>query len=290
MSLKDKIDSGGFAVTTEMAPPKGVDFSHFVECARALRGRVDAVNVTDFQSSIMRASSLGAAKVLLENGLEPVMQITGRDRNRIAVQGELLSAAVLGIKNVLALTGDHPSVGDHPQAKAVFDLDSVTILKTAVTLMQGSDLAGNKLSGAPEFFLGASVTPFYDPVELQVFKLKKKLEAGARFFQTQAIYDLEDMRRFLKFTSGLNAKILIGVIPLKSAGMANFMNKNVPGIHVPGEIIDRMKKAENKGEEGLKIAAELINQVRDEGICDGVHIMAIGAEENVPRLLDMCGL
>lgn len=290
MSLKDKLQSGGFAVTAEMAPPKGVDFSHFIECAQALKGRVDAVNVTDFQSSVVRASSLGAAKILLENGLEPVMQITGRDRNRIGIQGELLSASALGIKNVLALTGDHPSVGDHPQAKAVFDLNSVTILKTATTLMNGTDLVGNQLSGAPEFFLGASVTPVYDPVELQVFKMKKKIQAGAKFFQTQAIYDIEDIKKFVELTKDLDAKILVGIIPLKSAGMANFMNKNVPGINVPQDIIDRMKKAEDKVQEGLKISAELINQIREEKICDGVHIMAIGAEENVPKLLDMCGL
>lgn len=290
MSLREKIQSGEFAVTAEMAPPKGVDFSHFIDCAQGVKGRVDAVNVTDFQSSVVRASSMGAAKVLLDHGLEPVMQITGRDRNRIAIQGELLSASVLGIKNVLALTGDHPSVGDHPQAKAVFDLDSVSILQTAMTLMRGTDMAGIELSGTPAFFLGASVTPFYDPVELQVFKMKKKMQAGAKFFQTQAVYDIEDMKRFLELTEDLDAKILVGIIPLKSAGMANFMNKNVPGIHVPSEIIERMKKAENKVQEGLHIAAELINQIREEKICDGVHIMAIGAEENVPKLLDMCGL
>jgi 5,10-methylenetetrahydrofolate reductase len=289
MGLKDKLEGGGFAITAEMAPPKGTDFERFRECARAVKGRVDAVNVTDFQSAVVRASSLGAAKILVDEGIEPVMQITGRDRNRIAIQGELLSAAALGIKNVLALTGDHPTFGDHPQAKGVYDLDSVNILQVASSLMNGKDLSGNELSGVPDFYLGASVTPLFDPVELQVLKMKKKIQAGAKFFQTQAVYDIEVLKKFMDLVKDLEAKVLVGVIPLKSPGMANYMNKNVPGIFVPDEIIDRMRKAENKVREGLNIAAEFINRVKEEKLCDGVHIMAIGAEENVPSLLDMCG-
>ncbi|MCR4430852.1 MAG: methylenetetrahydrofolate reductase [Tepidanaerobacteraceae bacterium] len=289
MGLAQKLQSGGFAVTTEMAPPKGADFSHFIQCAREVKGMVDAVNVTDFQSAVVRASSLGAAAILVQEGLEPVMQITGRDRNRIAIQGELLSAAALGIKNVLALTGDHPSVGDHPQAKGVFDMDSVNILQTAATLMAGKDLAGNPLDGTPDFFLGASVTPVYDPIELQVLKMKKKINAGARFFQTQAVYDIELFKKFLEAAKGIDAKILVGVIPLKSPGMANYMNKNVPGIYVPEEVIDRLRKSQDKTKEGLKIAAEFINEIVEQKLASGVHIMAIGAEENVPVLLEMCG-
>ncbi len=289
MGLREKIEIGNFAITAEMAPPKGIDFNHIRECARAVKGRVDAVNVTDFQSAVVRTSSLGGAKILLEEGLEPVMQITGRDRNRIAIQGELLSAAALGIKNVLALTGDHPSIGDHPEAKGVFDMDSVNILQTATKLADGEDLTGHELSGIPEYFLGASVTPLYDPVELQIMKMKKKIRAGAKFFQTQAVYDIDVIKSFMERIKDMNAKVLVGVIPLKSAGMARYMNNNVPGIHVPDEIIDRMKKAENKTQEGLNVAAEFINQIKQEKICDGVHIMAVGAEENVPKLLDMCG-
>ncbi|WP_422446138.1 methylenetetrahydrofolate reductase [Thermoanaerobacterium sp. DL9XJH110] len=289
MGLEDKLEGGGFAVTAEMAPPKGTDFERFRECARAVKGRVDAVNVTDFQSAVVRASSLGAAKILVDEGIEPVMQITGRDRNRIAIQGELLSAAALGIKNVLALTGDHPTFGDHPQAKGVYDLDSVNILQVASSLMDGKDLSGNELSGVPDFYLGASVTPLFDPVELQILKMKKKIQAGAKFFQTQAVYDIEVLKKFMDLVKDLEVKVLVGVIPLKSPGMANYMNKNVPGIFVPDEIIDRMRRAENKVREGLNIAAEFINRVKEEKLCDGVHIMAIGAEENVPSLLDMCG-
>lgn len=290
MGLQEKLNSGRFAVTCEMAPPKGVDTQKFRECARAVKGRVDAVNVTDFQSAVVRVSSLGASVILIEEGLEPVMQITGRDRNRIAIQGELLSAGALGIKNILALTGDHPVFGDHKTTKPVFELDSVNILQIASTLMEGKDFAGNPLNKAPEFFLGASVTPLFDPMELQVIKMQKKIKAGAKFFQTQAVYDVEVLKRFKEKIEGLNAKILVGVIPLKSPGMANYMNKNVPGIYVPDEIIERLKGAENKVKEGLKIAAEFINQVREERLCDGVHIMAIGAEENIPILLDMCNL
>jgi len=289
MGLKDKLQRGDFAITSEMAPPKGVDIGHFIKCARAIRGRVDAVNVTDFQSAVVRVSSLGACKLLLEEGIEPVLQITGRDRNRIAIQGELLSAGVFGIKNVLALTGDHPTVGDHPSAKAVYDFDSVNILQTASRLMDGVDLSGNELAGTPNYFLGASVTPLFDPVELQILKMKKKIHTGARFFQTQAVYDVEVLRDFMSKIKNMDTKVLVGVIPLKSAGMAKYMNNNVPGIRVPDEIIDRMKNAKDKTQEGLNIAKEFIKTVKEEKICAGVHIMAVGAEENVPVLLDMCG-
>ena len=226
-----------------------------------MKGRVDAVNVTDFQSAVVRTSSLGGAKILLEEGLEPVMQITGRDRNRIAVQGELLSAAALGIKNVLALTGDHPSIGDHPEAKGVFDMDSVNILQTATKLADGEDLTGHELSGIPEYFLGASVTPLYDPVELQIMKMKKN-PSRCEIFQTQAVYDIDVIKSFMDKIKDMDVKVLVGVIPLKSAGMARYMNNNVPGIRVPDEIIDRMKKAEDKTQEGLCIAAEFINQIK----------------------------
>lgn len=289
MNLKEKIERGDFVITAEMAPPKGIDFNHIRQCARAVKGRVDAVNVTDFQSAVVRASSLGGTKILLDEGLEPIMQITGRDRNRIAIQGELLSAAALGIKNVLALSGDHPSIGDHPEARGVFDMDSVNILQAATELMNGRDMNGHELSGIPQYFLGASVTPLYEPLELQVIKMKKKIQAGAKFFQTQAVYDIKVIKDFMEKIKNLDIKVIVGVIPLKSTGMAKYMNNNVPGIHVPDEIIDRMKKAEDKTREGLTIAAEFIRQIKEEKICDGVHIMAVGAEENVPALLDMCG-
>lgn len=288
--LKETLDRGGFAVTAEMAPPKGTDFSHLLECAKAIKGRVHGVNVTDFQSAVMRATSLVTCKLLKDEGLEPVLQITGRDRNRIAIQGELLSASVFGIKNVLSLTGDHTVVGDHPQARPVYDLDCIGILQAATILAGGKDMVGNELKGTPEFYLGASVTPRFDPLDVQLFKMEKKIKAGARFFQTQAVFDLETMREFREKTKGMDGKVLAGIIPLKSVGMARFMNNNVPGIHVPEDMIARIKGAEDKVKEGIQIAGEFIRQLREENLCDGVHIMAIGAEENVPAILDAAGL
>ncbi|MCC5909300.1 MAG: methylenetetrahydrofolate reductase [Clostridiaceae bacterium] len=290
--LKEVLERGEFGVTAEMAPPKGTDLSHLLECARLIKGRVHGVNVTDFQSAVLRATSLVTCKLLQDEGLEPILQLTGRDRNRIAIQGELLAAGVFGMENALALTGDHTVVGDHPQAKPVFDLDSVGILQAATTLMSGKDMTGHELQGTPNFFLGACVTPRFDPMEAQILKMEKKIKAGAKFFQTQAIYDLETMREFKEKTKHLDAKILAGIIPLKSAGMAKFMNNNVPGVFVPEDQIERIKNApkEERVQEGIKMAGELIRQLKEEGLCDGVHIMAIGAEENVPLILDAAGL
>ena len=290
--LQEALERGEFAVTAEMAPPKGTDLSHLLECAKMCVGRVHAANVTDFQSAVMRATSLATCKLLKDIGLEPVIQMTGRDRNRIAIEGEMLSAGVFGIPNLLALTGDHTSVGDHPQAKPVFDLDSVSILKTASTLNSGVDSVGLELQGKTDFYLGACVTPEYDPIDVQILKMKKKIAAGAKFFQTQAVYDIEHMRKFRELTKDLDCKILAGIVPLKSPGMAKFMTANVRGIFVPDDQIERLKAA-GKGnyvQEGIKMAGEFIRQLKEENLCDGVHIMAIGAEENVPKILDEAGL
>ncbi|MEG0855435.1 MAG: methylenetetrahydrofolate reductase [Terrisporobacter sp.] len=290
--LQEALERGEFAVTAEMAPPKGTDLSHLMECAKMCVGRVHAANVTDFQSAVMRATSLATCKLLKDIGLEPVIQMTGRDRNRIAIEGEMLSAGVFGIDNLLALTGDHTSVGDHPQAKPVFDLDSVSILKTASTLNSGVDSVGLELKGKTDFYLGACVTPEYAPIEVQLLKMQKKINAGAKFFQTQAVYDIEHMRKFRELTKDMDCKVLAGIVPLKSPGMAKFMTANVPGIFVPDEQIERLKAA-GKGnyvQEGIKMAGEFIKQLKEENLCDGVHIMAIGAEENVPKILDEAGL
>ena len=290
--LQEAFERGEFAVTAEMAPPKGTDLSHLIECAKMCVGRVHAANVTDFQSAVMRATSLATCKLLKDIGLEPVIQMTGRDRNRIAIEGEMLSAGVFGIQNLLALTGDHTSVGDHPQAKPVFDLDSVSILKTASTLNSGVDSVGLELQGKTDFYLGACVTPEYAPIEVQLLKMQKKINAGAKFFQTQAVYDIEHMRKFRELTKDMDCKILAGIVPLKSPGMAKFMTANVPGIFVPDDQIERLKAA-GKGnyvQEGIKMAGEFIKQLKEENLCDGVHIMAIGAEENVPKILDEAGL
>ena len=291
MSLRQFIETGKFVVTAEVAPLKGTDTEELVEVAEFLRGKIDAANVTDQQSSMMRLGSLVTSHLLKEKGLEPVFQMTCRDRNRIALQSDLLSAWALGIENVLALTGDVPSLGDHPQAKPVFDLDSAQLLWVIGRLNEGYDMVGNELKGNPNFFPGAAVNPGADTeasFELQIIKMEQKINAGARFFQTQAIYDVDSFAKFMKRVEGFKVPVLAGVIPLKSVGMARFMNKNVAGILVPDELIKKMADAEDKAQTGIQIAADLIKGLKD--VCQGVHIMAIGWEKRVPQIMDAAGL
>lgn len=289
--LEEALKNNKFAITAEIAPPKGIDFSRIIDIAEDLYKRVDAINVTDFQSASVKATSLGLCIELALRGIQPILQMTGRDRNRIAIQGELLSAAHFGIENILALTGDHPSSGDNPEAKAVFELDAITILQTARTLMEGTDLAGNKLTGPnPDYFLGAVVSPVFNPIEVQLIQMKKKIKAGAQFFQTQAVFDIDVVKQFKELTKDFNTKILIGIIPLKSPGMARYMNRSVPGIDVPEELIQELENAENKEEKGIEIAANFVKELYEQKLCDGVHIMAIGAEQNVIKILDKAGL
>ncbi|MCX6009530.1 MAG: methylenetetrahydrofolate reductase [Chloroflexi bacterium] len=284
MSLREKLKNGKFVVTAEIGPAKGVDIHEFNENAELLKGRVDAVNCTDQQSAVMRLGSLAACYLLKQKGVEPVFQMTCRDRNRIALQSDLLSAYVMGVENVLCLTGDYVTLGDHPDAKPVFDLDSVSLLYAARQLEQGKDLAGKELKGTHKFFLGACVTPGADPVEPQLIKMERKVKAGAQFFQTQAIYEPKTFEAFMKEAKKFGVPVLVGIVVLRSAAMARFMNKNVAGIHVPDEFIDEMDKAENKLQKGIEIAARLINEMKD--ICQGTHIMAIGLESKVPAILD----
>ena len=291
MSLQPLFEAGKFVVTAEVGPLKGTDTTEIEEAAELLRGRVDATNVTDQQSSVMRLGSLAVCYLLKNKGLDPVFQITCRDRNRLALQSDLLSASVLGIENVLAITGDLPVLGDHPQAKPVYDLDSVQLLWAIKKLNEGYDIAGNELEGKPNFFPGAVVNPGADTeaaLELQLIKMEKKIEAGARFFQTQAIYDPGAFAKFMKRAEGFKVPVLAGIIPLKSAGMARFMNKNVAGVFVPEELIDKMAEAEDKTQMGIEIAANLIKQLKD--VCQGVHVMAIGWEKKVPAVLGAAGL
>jgi len=234
---------------------------------------------------------LATCHLLKEEGLDPVFQVTCRDRNRLALQSDLLNAWVLGIENVLAITGDLPSLGDHPQAKPVYDIDSVQLLWVMKKLNEGYDVVGNELQGKPNLFPGAVVNPGADTeasFELQLIKMEKKIEAGARFFQTQAIYDVDIFAKFMKRVEGFNVPILVGIIPLKSAGMAKYMNKNVAGVSVPEELIDQMAQTEDKVKTGIEIAAKLIKELKD--MCQGVHIMPIGWEKKVPAILDAAGL
>ena len=302
--LKDALESGKFGVTAEMAPPKGYDFTEQMEAAQLLKGKVHGVNVTDMQSASLKATGLGLCIKLKQAGVEPILQMTGRDRNRMAIMGDALAAASFGIDTMLALTGDHPVVGDCRDAKPVYDLDSVGILKMLSRMEEtGCDCGGNELTGgAPKFYKGASVTPVYEPLFLQLNKLRQKVEAGAMYVQTQGIFDLDTFKRFLEQVDmmGIKTHIMAGIIPLKSAGMAKYMNDNVPGIAVPQHMIERLEAAAAEGKEkgvkglpmqlGIEMAAEMIAKIKDEHLCDGVHIMAIGAEKNVPTILDKAGI
>ncbi|MEK6652365.1 MAG: methylenetetrahydrofolate reductase, partial [Nitrospirota bacterium] len=288
MSFKDILNSGKFTVTAEVGPPKGTDIKEMIHHMEFLKGKLDAVNVTDNQSAVMRICSLAVCKIAMEHGLEPILQMTCRDRNRIGLQSDLLGASILGIKNVLCMTGDHVSAGDHKGAKPVYDIESVQLLKAVDGLNNGKDMSGNELKGTTDFFQGAVVTPEANPLEPQLMKFDKKVRAGVKFFQTQAIYDIEKFKEFMKHARKFPVKVLAGFVVLKSAGMANFLNNNVPGIRVPQALIDELKAAgkEKALDTGMNITARHIRQLKDEKICDGVHIMAIGMEDKVPMIME----
>ena len=289
MNFKEKIQSKKFLLTSEIGPPKGIETKEILEDAELVRNRVDAINVTDLQSSVMRLGSLAVCSLLKQKGFEPIFQVTCRDRNRLALQSDILSAAALGIENLLLLTGDHPSLGDHPEAKAVFDLDSVQLLEVVRTLESGEDMKANKLEGdAPKFCKGAVVNPGADPIEPQIIKMEKKIEAGAEFFQTQAIYDIKIFESFLSKIKHLKTTILAGIVLLKSAGMAKYMNKNVAGVNVPDELIKEMQETKDKSATSIEIAARLIKGFKP--MCQGIHIMPIGWDRKVPLVLDAAGL
>lgn len=292
MAFREILDSGKFVVTAEIGPPKGTDIKEMLHHIELLKGKVDAANVTDNQSAVMRVCSVAVCKIALDNGLEPILQMTCRDRNRIGLQSDLLGAHVLGIRNVLCMTGDHVSAGDHKAAKPVYDVESVQLLRIVDGLNNGKDMSGSDLKGSTDFFQGAVVTPETDFLEPQLLKFEKKVNAGAKFFQTQAIYDISKFKEFMSFARRFPIKILAGIVVLKSVGMANFMNKNVPGIRVPQELIDELKAAgkEKAADTGLSIAARHISELKKENICDGVHIMAIGMEDKVPVIMERAGL
>ncbi|MFA5089869.1 MAG: methylenetetrahydrofolate reductase [Candidatus Omnitrophota bacterium] len=289
MTFKEKLYSGKFLVTSEIGPPKGVETKVMLDKAELLRSEVDAINVTDLQSSVMRLGSLAVCSLLKQRGLEPIFQMTCRDRNRLALQSDILSAAALGIENILVLTGDYPTAGDHPEAKPVFDLDSVQLLEVAGKIQAGFDMKGNRLEGEPpKFCLGAVVNPGADPLEPQVIKMEKKISAGAEFFQSQAVYDIGIFESFMAKTGHLKAKVLAGIVLLKSAGMARYMNKNVPGVYVPDGLIKEMEEAKDKAAKSIEIASRLIRKLRP--LCAGVHIMPIGWDKLVPEILKASGL
>jgi len=286
--FEEKINSNDFLVTTEIGPPKGADVSEMVHHIDLLKDKMDAINVTDHQSSVMRFPSLGGCLLVKECGGEPIFQVTCRDRNRLALQADLLMAYSRGITNVLCLTGDSVDVGDHKEAKPVFDLDSVQLLRMAREMEAGKDMAGNELKGVPQFCLGASVHPETDFIEPQLIKFEKKVNAGAQFFQTQGIFELESLKKFMQYASQFNVKILAGIIVLASARMAQYMNDNVPGIIISQAVIDELANVEKgKGlQKGIEIASRLIKTIKEENLCHGVHVMAVGREGIVPDILE----
>ena len=290
--FKEAFDSGKFVITSEVAPPKGTNLEKMQHHIELLKDKVDGINITDHQSSAMRFPSLGGCLAVLESGGEAIMQMTCRDRNRMALEADLLFAYSRGVRNVLCLTGDAVPVGDHKEAKGVFDLDSLQLINAIHCLEGGEDLGGNALDGAVEFCVGAIVTPEAQPIEPQLIKFEKKVEAGAEFFQTQAIYDLENFARFMDYARKFKRKILAGIVLLSSARMAKYMTANVPGIFVPQNLLDEMSAApkEEMLAKGIEIAGRTIAALKKDAVCDGVHIMAIGKEETVPDILAAAGI
>jgi 5,10-methylenetetrahydrofolate reductase len=289
--FKSALTTKKFTITAEIGPPKGTNLDTFYEHLSVLKDLVDGINVTDNQKSVMRYPSVGGCLMIKEAGGEPILQMTCRDKNRLALGSELLFASSRGINNVLCLTGDSILLGDQPQAKQVFDLDSVQLIRMVREFESGKDFGGNSLEGPMTFCVGAVVTPSSDPIEPQLIKFEKKIEAGAEFFQTQAVFDLDDLKRFMDFARRFPVKILAGMLLLTSPGMAKYMNNNVPGVSVPQALIDEMKTV-SKGEwlnKGLEINVRMARTIMEEGICDGIHIMAVNREELIPEIIRSIG-
>ncbi len=288
MRITELFERGEFVVSAEVGPPKGFHIEHLLEEAKTYLKGVTAVNVTDNQSSVMRLGSLAVCKALKDEGMLPIFQLTCRDRNRIALQSDLLSAAMFGIENILCLTGDHTKMGDHPQSKPVFDLDSVSLIHTVKLLESGVDLGGNQLVGEPpKFAKGAVVSPCSDSVDAQLAKMERKVAAGVDYFQTQAVYEPEKFIKFMEKAKQFGKPVQLGVVIPKSVGMARYMNNNVAGIHVPDEMIEELKKDKEKtkaGITGVEITARIIKECKP--YCQGVHIMALGWESKIPALLE----
>lgn len=280
--LEQNLAAGRFVVTAEVAPPKGVDLAPVLAVAERLQG-VTAVNVTDNQGANMRLCALVLAGELRRRGIEPVLQLTCRDRNRVALQSDLLGAAALGIENLLLLSGDHSKFGDHPDARPVFDLDAVQLLEVVAGLNSGVDMAGRSLAGVPHFFPGAAVNPAAEPFELVLQKVRKKIESGACFFQTQAVFTRAELERLTAAMGPLGVPVIAGILLVRSAKMARFLNANIPGMQVPDAVIARLEAAADPLAEGVAIARETVGWARE--LCQGVHLMTLGFEERIPEIL-----
>ena len=313
--FEPQLGKKSFLVTMEVNPPKGTDLSEILAAVERVKGLVDAINVTDGSGAIMRACSLAVAKIVLDAGLDPILQMTCRDRNRLALQADLLGASILGIRNVLLLTGDDPKAGDHPDAKPVFDINSAVLMQVAKGLTQGKDMAGKELSGAPQLCIGAAADPGAKDLEVEIQKFKAKIDAGVNFFQTQAVFDAQRLRAFMERVKalgpstrsperpgdlaqdvarptigngGLHKPVLAGILLVKSAKMARYMNEHVWGIHVPDAMIERFERASDKRAECVAVTAELIQAVRN--VANGIHLYALGWEELIPDILKEAGI
>jgi methylenetetrahydrofolate reductase (NADPH) len=290
-SLAAKIAAKQFVVTGELTPPKGTDLTKLFATAELLRHAVDAINVTESPRARMAMDPRAVAKLLLDRGIESIVQVTSRDRNRIAIQSDILGAAALGLKNFVFMGGDSPAGGDHPEAKPVFDLTASGLLAAAEALRSGRDQAGNALTGTPELFLGATANPGAPKFEAEVENTRRKIDAGARLLQTQAIYHADQLKRFIDAVKPDGVAVLAGIIPLKSEKSGPWLNANLPGVVVPPDMLEAMEraaKADAAREKGIELAADVVRQMR--GICQGVHIMAIGWEAEVPEILRVAGV
>jgi 5,10-methylenetetrahydrofolate reductase len=289
-ALKQKILARRFVVTTELPPPKGVDLTELFEKAESLRGRVDAINLTESPRARLTVEPKSVGKLLLERGFEPIVQMTARDRNRIALQADMLGAAALGISNLVFMTGDSPAGGDHPHAKPVFDLNTLQMLEAARALTAGRDMSGAPLKGVPDLFLGATANPSSQDFAYEVENTRRKIAAGAEFLQTQALYDASVLERFMDAAKP-DAALLVGIIPPKSAKMAAWLNANVPGVRVPADLIAKLETVQDTDREvpvSLEICARIIQAVRP--LCAGVHLMMMGWEKHIPALLEQAGV
>ncbi len=287
-TFSESLKSGKFVVTTELNPPKGTDLRRLFREADALSGMVDAFNLTDSPGANMSMAPIAAAHLMRDRGVEPILQVTGRDRNRIALEGELLAAAALGVTNVLCMSGDPPGRGDHPDAVGVFDLRAETLLEAVSSMNSGTDMYGNELRGSPSILAGAVANPGADDLDVELARMEEKVRMGASFFQTQAVYDAATFETFMETARGFGVPVLAGMIILKSARMARFLDENLPGVSVPDSIIEEMGSAEVPAKTSIEITSRLIRDVRD--MCDGTHIMAIGWESRIPEILEESGL
>ena len=281
--FESKLGKKSFLVTMEVNPPKGTDLTEILAAVERVKRLVDAINVTDGSGAIMRACSLAVAKAVLDVGVDPILQMTCRDRNRLALQADLLGAAILGIQNVLLLTGDDPKSGDHPDAKPVFDINSAALMQVAKGLVEGKDMAGNALKGAPTLCIGAAADPGAKDLDVEIQKLQAKIAGGAAFFQTQAVFDPSRLRAFMERAKPFGKPVLAGILLVKSAKMARYMNEHVWGIHVPDELMARFERAADKRAECVAVTVELIRAVRE--TADGIHLYALGWEDLVPEIL-----